>query len=263
MCRNVFIVGLGVLFLGGLGVQLSRACTVPIASPFEGEQSHPQIFSRLLGETMDWAPKNIWGTQDLIGPTYRVTRIDESDPTLAFGMVDADRVWSNVVFQATAVGAFGRYAHTFGYKPVGSSGWVDLFNATGTRYDATGSSAIVDLTGVDFTWIRRGDGNPYSSLEDDNLDTMDHLLTYRLDPLTPPGTPPTRITYFLFWEDLHRRGTSPIDEWPADDDFNDLVVRIDVILPGDAAYPIPEPSTALGVGGLLLAGLSRRRRRQP
>lgn len=232
---------------------------MPAQPSWVGEEDHAQIFSRVLGETMVWGPTNIWGTRDLVGTTYKATRIDEENPVLAFGMLNADRVWGNITVQAQAVAAFSNYAQTFGYQPVNSPTWVELFSITGNKYAVLGQSEIIDLTSSIFTWTRRGGGNPYSSLEADNLDTMDHMLTYRLDALTPPSEPPTKISYFLFWEDLHRRGTSPVAEWSSDHDFNDLVIRVDVVVSGETPN-VPEPAAACLLACLAAPLLLRRKR---
>src|SRR5690606_5804547 len=114
-----------------------------------------------------------------------------------------------------------------------------LFNVGGSGFNVSGSSSTVDLSGTDFRWKLLGENGSFSSKDSENVDGLDHLVTYRIDGLNDGAT-----TWLLFWEDLNLDGADNVDGSPSDRDFNDLVVEIKTV-------PIPLPMAAVSGLGML------------
>jgi hypothetical protein len=144
--------------------------------------------------------------------------------------------------------AQARYAgadNTFGYFP-GASGGVfnPLFTVAGGLGFLYGSpTALIPASPTIRFGLDSTTGYTWSSRRTENVDLMDHMVTYAITGGTEMGD------FVVAFEDKPER------TW--DQDYNDLVVQIHV-------NPIPEPATVtlLGMGLFsagLLGGLRRRK----
>ena len=126
---------------------------------------------------------------------------------------------------------------------IDSSGHThDLFGVNGYGYAIDPVSQIVDMHGEHFEWQRSGDSGSQTSLDSDNLDGRDHLITYVVNGLPDVQGP----VWMLFFEDMHKLSNTPKRRTFAD--FNDLVVEVRPVV-----SPVPLPPA--GWAGLItLAG---------
>ncbi len=186
-----------------------------------------------------------------------------------------DQVWSDRFERIEAHYRFAGYEQDFGYitenQPAiasisSSADYHKLLEVTwqhyGPNYEPIGITATMpDLEGADFYWGRNRINGLFSSKEDQNRDGLDHLLTYKVIPLTETffdegeeGPIDLTRNFLLFWEDQTQNDnvhSYDIGDW----DYNDLVVEV------QAQYnTVPEPAalSLIGLGGLALL----RRRRQ-
>lgn len=211
----------------GLGGGAANAETyTDIGDPWPGEDSHQQILDNFYGGNFELLDDGVSYSND----TLTAQRVSD----------EQDQVWDlDLPVDIRTAAIFADYDQSLGYLP-GSSGptgdYVNLFDADGEEYDVVGSAAGVDLTDGAFRWARRGHDGVVSSLETDNLNDADHMVTYRIE-----GHGQLEPVHLLFFEDTFR-----------DFDFQDLVVEV-------AAVPSP---AAVGPGLALLGmlGLIRRRR---
>ncbi|MBU1699407.1 MAG: PEP-CTERM sorting domain-containing protein [Candidatus Eisenbacteria bacterium] len=167
-----------------------------------------------------------------------------------------DQIWFNSNAAVSVEAKFSSRDHTFGYYQ-GLTGWSfnPLFTVSGSGY----------LSGVTGGFTPAQSGNPFrfadktgwvpawSSLELQNLDFMDHMVTYQIT-----GDDPTKSntvgSYVLAWED---------GSWFGDRDYNDLIVEVSGVGLGGCS-PVPEPATLtlLGMGLVGFTGWSLRRRKK-
>jgi len=242
----------------------SHAAFTPILPPEPGEQSQAQILSHIYGGT--FAPT---GPVNLSNGVVQATRIqDTADPPVrgeivptplfvdpterADAALGTDQLWSADSVFAVARARFATYSNEFGYLD-GTSGksFVKLFWTSGGGYVVGGTSNLDGLSGHVFRWGRDGDGGVLTSQNLDNVDGLDHMITYRIDPIVLAGSPNNNVTtYVLFFEDSTKPSTRTYDA-----DFNDMVVEIQA-----SRSPIPEPAAALGAAVLGIGVLRRRSR---
>jgi hypothetical protein len=173
------------------------------------------------------------------------------------GIVTAQRVddnndqqFSGHVFDAKAVARFSGYTQAFGLF---DQSFHKSFDVTGTDYNVTGS-ATLDLTHGSAVG-RAGDSGIDSSVDSQNGDGRDHLVTYKI-----AGESSSETTYMLFWEDLDFSATRFGRRTASD--FNDVVIEMTADDHGGNLIPLP-PALASGAtmlgAGLIKLLLPRRR----
>jgi hypothetical protein len=159
-----------------------------------------------------------------------------------------DQLWQANFSAATAKAVFGTFGQEFGYFDGSSGGtYHSLFTSSGWGFGITGGATITDnsLTNQIIRWARGGDNGIFTSMQTDNPDGRDHMVTFRIDGLNNGVS-----TFLLMFED--KLPGQPVDDF----DYNDLVVQIIA-----SPVSVPEPGTAsLLVFGTLGALAARRRR---
>jgi hypothetical protein len=182
-------------------------------------------------------------------PVEDIIRWIETNDKISLSPVsdDLDALWE-LLDEPGTVQARARYA---GYSNVfglisGADGFqalpgVTINNGIITHEDPASSIALPDITGQFRLAIRTPEDQIWSSLAGENIDLLDHMVTW-VDDNDP-------YHYFVAFEDLPFPGS--------DGDFNDLVLELHNVL--DA--PVPEPVTLslLGVGLATLIWSRRRR----
>ncbi|UCE59848.1 MAG: DUF4114 domain-containing protein [Phycisphaerales bacterium] len=193
-----------------------------------------------------------WYTFDTGGGATRVndfgagysSPIDLLTPNLS---TDNDMIWTDGIATFEVQARFAGYDQSFGIDTDLTNSVVDhneVFSVTGSGYTDTGLSggaSGLHLSG-EWAWTRAGsDAGPWSSNAPDNTDSLDHVVTYLLDPADGKTN---ETVWWVFFEDLNNLG---------DHDYNDLAVEI-------RAQPIPVPGAAiLGLVGLGMVGAVRGR----
>jgi hypothetical protein len=163
-----------------------------------------------------------------------------------------DSIWTGSRFEARTLAKFSLNSQSFGTLAGESGGLFEsLLDASGFGVDVSGAGSI-DLTGQTFRWGRSGSTGTHSSLDSDNLDGRDHLVTYRIDGLGDLN----ESVWALFWEDLDK--TATVGKYRSYADYNDLVVELRGLAPD--ATPVPLPPAI--VPGLAILGVMAYRRRR-
>jgi hypothetical protein len=211
----------------------------------DGEPEQAPILSHALGGTFTAEGNNF------TNGSITATQLNDDD----------DQIWTGSIISAQAVAAFSSIPEYFGYiSGTGPGHFVNLFTASGTGYDVTGTSGPVAIDGA-YQLSRSGINSTFSSDPANNPDQgFVHLLAYSITGL--PNQAPNTQTTMLFWEDM----ASEYSDW----DYNDLVVKLVTDPPSVGAdspppllIPLP-PAAWSGLSGLavLLAvgGIARLRR---
>jgi hypothetical protein len=240
------------------GFASASAGTTTIHTPPIDELSQSQILSGIYGGTFASSGDNF------TNGTLSALRVDDylsinGIMQLVTGApgAAADQVWANGIVSAVAEARYAAYEQSFGMIAGASGGSYEaLFSVTGTGFGVSGqTSAPLDLTGETFRWARSGDNGVHSSRNRDNLDHLDHMVTYQIEGLNDGYT-----TWMLFFEDKNNIWFGRNAQC-SDRDFNDLAIEIKAWSP--QAVPLPAAawmalSTLGGTG--VFGGLKRLRR---
>jgi hypothetical protein len=243
MFRRLAMVAAATLMVVG-SARSAHAGFTEVVPNKEGEPEQAPILSHALGGTFTARGNNF------TNGTVTATQLDDND----------DQIWTGSIISAQAVAAFSSVPEEFGYiAGTGPGNYVNLFTASGTGYDVTGSSGPAAIDGS-YQLSRSGINSTFSSDPANNPDKgFVHLLAYSVTGL--PNQAPDTQTWMLFWEDT-------VSEY-ADWDYNDLVVKLVTDPPsvGAATAPllIPLPPAAWsGLSGLavllVVGGIARVRR---
>jgi hypothetical protein len=172
----------------------------------------------------------------------RATRIDDND----------DESFAGHKFLAKVVARFSDYSQSFGTIDHGN--FNDLFDVSGNHFDVTGQAEIDMTNGGAFA--RSGESSTNSSINSDNPDGRDHLLTYKLSGGGHDNE------WLLFWEDLNL--TPALGQRRTFADYNDLVIQLTADDSGGNLVPLPPAiftgPLVIGMYGFLQ--LTRAARRQ-
>jgi hypothetical protein len=215
-----------------------------------GEDSPMQIIQHTYGGS--WHQE---GT-DFYNGSMSAKRMDDflSDPSVLdiakgdCGM-STDQKWCGNKFTVTAIAKFSGNQQDLG--DIDSHGKShNLMDVTGYGYNITPASKTLDMNGQTFEWQRSGNSGTDDSLDGDNPDHRDHMITYILNGLPGQKGP----VWMLFFEDMTKTSTTPKNRTFAD--FNDLVVEVRPVV---NPVPLP-PASWAGLVTLSGAALVKSRR---
>lgn len=207
---------------------------------FGDEPSHATILGNIYGGTF-------LGTGDDLGyglstvfsngtvSALRVYDIDGPGETIHIftgSQLNVDQIWTDGIAHVTAQAKYAANTQSFGWNGggLGTDNYIELL----THDDVTLGTVVPIVIAGNFLWGTKPNGDEWWSKNSLNVDTLDHLVTYKIEGLQTNWT-----VWLLFWEDL---GYSPPS---SDRDFNDFVIEV-------RALPEPASMLLLGLGALAL-----------
>jgi hypothetical protein len=222
---------------------ITKADLSAVGTPPSGEATIEDLLNNIYGSGFTGGQNDASYTNG----TITATRVDDAfdgSPGTNLNVVTgvpgagaSDQWWSDGSIEAVAKARFAGYDQAFGYDS--GAGPVTLFSVSGDGYAVSGSGSV-NLTGDTYQWLRTGvEEGPWSSVESQNTDLMDHMITFQITGLNTGWA-----TWLLCWEDK----TIQTD---ADWDYNDMVIEV-------RAVPIPG-ALLLGLIGLSAAGIKLRK----
>lgn len=232
--------GVGAAAAAMLAGKAMAGFTTVNAPVIAGELNHELILEGIYGG--DFAAAGLNYTNGVV----TATRMDDFGIggllNLALGAPGSadDMVWNDGIAAAAAAARYAAFDQKFGYFDGAAGGaFTEIFDTSGSGFAVSGSG-LVDFAGGTWRWGRSGGPNLHSSLESENADQVDHMVTYQI---TGAGG---ETTWLLFFEDKN------VGDEHADFDYNDLVVEV-------RAVPTP---LAASMGILGFAGVCGRRGRR-
>jgi len=222
-----------------LGIGASNAGMTTVKTAPGTEVGHRQIFEHQYGGNFHKVG------DDFYSGNVSAKRMDDWMSSLGVQNLKtgecglaADQ-WFSGKFSVSAVAKFSNNTQRLGVESVKGAS-RDLFNVKGYGFDISNAHTSLDISDS-FKWSRWGDSGVQTSIDTDNADGRDHMVTYVIEGLDGQ----TKPTFMMFWEDLNRSAATPKKRSWAD--YNDLVleVRSDV-----QAIPLPAPAIA----GLIMLG---------
>ncbi len=232
------ILGLCAFVLGSGAPVLAGFTEVRVPSP--AEASHELILEKVFGG--DFVGSGIdlgyglWTAFD--NGTVQATRVDDFGLAALLDMLSGmpgsgdDDIWAETGKPiATARARFALFPQEFGYDA--GSGYVKLLDVPAGTFDEPQNETAQFRPDSTWLWCRCDDSdgglvNEQCSEEASHTDVLDHMITYHV--LGVPGVPSTSAVWLVFWEDLNGNfgdNSNPDNQgFPADRDFNDLVIEI-------------------------------------
>src|SRR5439155_27336269 len=131
-----------------------------------------------------------------------------------------DQMWSGNKFTVNAVAKWSGNEQELGVTNLNGDLHVLFPSVNGYGYDITPATKTINMDGQQFKWTRMGNAGLQSSLDSENEDGRDHLITYLVTGL--PGQ--SGRVWMLFFEDMMKTaGTAKNGTYA---DFNDLVEEV-------------------------------------
>lgn len=233
----------------------AQAGFTTVKAPPVGEYGHQQILGAHYGINFHQVGDDYYSADGSVV----ARRIDDFLTTsgvmsVGSGIVGTatDKHWSGANLKLTAVAKFSANSQNLGLRD--SNGlFHSLFDVTGfgmsiSSLSRTFSSSLVGM-GDEFCFIRQGDSGMQCSIDEENSDGRDHMVSYAIEGLAGVDGP----VWMTFWEDLNRTPTlSMRRSWA---DYNDLAIELRAV----NAIPLP-PGAWAGLITLCGASLPRFRR---
>jgi hypothetical protein len=248
--------------LFGISASSVFAAFSTVNQPPTGEAGDAAILSNAYGGTFTASGLNYSNSngisavriEDTFNPS--VTPTASSPLSITGDVGNDDQVWTANYQSASATAIFASFNQQFGYylgsspadSPDGNT-YHNLFNGDGSGFGVTGGANLSSLSGLTLRWARAGENRVVSSLNSDNADGMDHMITYRIDGLSDESTGVD--TWLIFFEDMFSFEGS-------DFDYNDLVVEIKATPVPIVQAPEPATMSLLLLGGMM--ALAKRRK---
>jgi len=188
---------------------------------------------------------------NLYGGTFEQVGLDFTNGAKTARRVDdeTDQTWSGD-FDVSIVGRFSGYTQSLAALTGGQ--FQHLVAAGGIGFAAAPNEVSVTMNAEPF--VRYGDSGTHSSVNVQNEDERDHMVTFEVDSGSAART------WVLFWEDLDMG--PGVTKGRSISDFNDLVVKLrtaDVTNAPPIAVPLP-PAFFVGLATLGLSVYFIRRR---
>lgn len=255
------VAGITALMLAGAVQQVqaqSNAHYTQVRAPWGPNETHADILGHIYGGTFTVQGN---GRDFSNGAGIYVERIADwrDGGSAAVGSADqdnwTDELWASVFDFASAKARYAAKEQSFGVLSGQSGGArTEIFALEGDRDQVAGEGEVSGTGDGLFRWYR-GPDDIYTSRIQDNLDKLDHMVTYMVHFVGEDRTrasvavqPDSVPTFLLFWEDLQVGNH-------VDYDFNDLVVEV------LGTRQVPEPGSLVALGAVGAGMLLKRRRR--
>lgn len=241
---NRLIKGFAIVAAAVVGVSSAQAGMTPIGKVPAFEVGQEQILEHHFGG--DWHKVG----DDFYNGAMSAKRMDDflSTPSvlnIAKGECgfSTDQTWCGNKFTVSAVAKFSDYSQKIGTMDENNHA-MNLLDVHGYGFNIDPAAASVDMHGKQFKWTRDGDSGKQTSLDSDNLDGRDHLITYVMDGVPGAAGP----VWMMFFEDLNKLSGMAKNRTVAD--YNDLALEV-------RAAPMAVPLPPAGWAGLFtLSGIA-------